>query len=126
MPVVDSNKLDQRVKKLNDKLKEKLGLRGKTLEQRLKRAGRTLPKHLRREGAAIVQAQQQAANPKLARLVDQIALDRSFAMFRHYLKDINPAERRKDKIVNFLGLLVFNLVVIVALYLLFLFWKGLI
>ncbi|WP_162932948.1 hypothetical protein [Roseovarius sp. EL26] len=124
--MVEPDKMDQRVKRLNDKLKEKLGLRGKTLEKRLKRAGRTLPKHLRREGAFIVKAQQQATNPKMARLIDQEALDRSFAMFRHYLKDINPTERRKDKIINFLGLLVFNLVVIAALYLLFLLWKGLV
>ncbi|SLN28694.1 hypothetical protein ROA7450_01196 [Roseovarius albus] len=124
--MIDVDKLDQRTKRLNDKLKEKLGLRGKTLEKRLKRAGRTLPKHLRREGAIIVQAQKQVANPKMARLIDQAALDRSFAMFRHYLKDIDPVERRKDKIINFLGLLVFNLVVIAALYLLFLLWKGLV
>ena len=124
--MVEPDKLDQRIKRLNDKLKEKLGLRGKTLEQCLKRAGRLLPKHLRREGEAICRAQHQAANPKLARQIDQAALDRSFAMFRHYLKDIDPSERRKDKIINFLGVLVFNLVVIAALYLLFLLWQGLV
>lgn len=123
---MDADKLDQRIKRLNDKLKEKLGLRGKTLEKRLKRAGRSLPKHLRREGAFIVQAQQQVANPKMARLIDQAALDRSFAMFRHYLKDIDPIERRKDKIINFLGVIMFNLVAIATLYLIFLFWKGLV
>ena len=124
--MTDTEKLNLRVGKLEDLLVAKLRLRGKTLTSRLRRAGRLLPKHARKAGAEIVAAQSRMANPKLARLVDQPALDRAFAILHEHLDGIDPAERRKDALVGLAGSVVFNLMLLAAAVVAVLWWQRVI
>lgn len=113
--MIETEKLNLRIAKLDELLATKLRLRGKGLSNRLRRAGRMLPKHVRNAGAVIVRAEAQAAHPKLARLVDQARLDWAFTVINTHLEGIDPKARRKDKILGVLGVIVFNLILLVAM-----------
>ena len=121
--MLETEKLNQRIAKLEEQLGRKLHLRGKTLSRRLRRAGRLLPKHVRRAGAVIVEAQSRSGHPRLACLIDQTGLERAFADFHAYLDGIDPAERRKAAFLGFAGSVVFNLLLVAVLVLVFLRWR---
>ncbi len=106
-------------------LREKLGVRGRDLECRLRRAGRLLPRHVRRQADVIVQARAMQASPKLARLVDDAALARALRRCHEHLSAIDPWERRKTRIIAFLSVNAFNLLVTAGLVIAVLSWRGL-
>lgn len=82
---------------------ERLGIRGRDLRAQVRRAGRLLPKRLRREAHTILKARRAADHPKLARQVDTARVARAEAALTEHLNAIDPAERRKDRILWALG-----------------------
>ncbi|MDG1116838.1 MAG: hypothetical protein P8N72_06900 [Flavimaricola sp.] len=63
-------------------------------------------------------------NPKLARMVDaEKALGARDRLTAH-LMTVDPKERRKDRILGILGGLAFNLLLIGALAVIWLRWRG--
>lgn len=116
----------KRFEALSDELHTRLGLRGRGLSARLGRAGRLLPRRLRRAGALIAEAERRMQHPGLARTVDHARLDAAFAEFDTYLKGIDPADRRKGRILGWLGAQVFNLLLAAALLIALLRWRGVI
>ena len=105
-------------------IEQKLGVRGKGLERKLRKAGRLLPRYIRREAARIVDAQRLTAHPKLMMQTDPSALDRAFKQCERWLKTIDPAKRRRDKILKFIGLNAFNMLVVTAAFITYLVWAG--
>jgi len=105
---------------------DKLSLTRGTLDQRLRRAGRRLPARIREQARIITEAEALAAHPKLARRVDPDRLDRAFAEVRSYLREIDPADRRRGAVLGVLGGLAFNMLLFAALALAGLRWQGLI
>ncbi|WP_371227219.1 hypothetical protein [Roseovarius sp. 2305UL8-3] len=124
--MIDPKELNQKVDTLSELLRSKLSVRGRTLEARLSQAGRTLPKRLHRAGQTIVDAQKKAAHPRLALTVDPDPVKAAYQEITAHLKTIDPADRRKGKLLNWLGGQVFNLMVIIALLVILLRWQGMI
>lgn len=124
--VIDATELNKKSNVLNDLLRTKLSLRGRTLEARLSRAGKGLPKRLHRAGQVVVDARKKASHPRLALTVDPAPVETAFQEMTAYLKGVDPVDRRKGKLLNWLGGQVFNLLVIVALLVILLRWQGLI
>ena len=116
----------QRASKLEAMLHTKLGLRGKSLSVRLRRAGRLLPRRLRTEAALLTQAEVKLGHPRLARQVDFVRVNNAFQAIEAYLARMDPKDRRKGKILGWLGGIVFNLLLLVAILLLVLRWQGLV
>lgn len=124
--MIDANALNHKVDALSVLLGRKLHLRGSTLSARLARARRQLPGHLRRSGQVIVTAQRQARHPRIALQLDPAPVEVALADFTRYLKQIDPAERRKTRLIRWLAGLVLNLIVITMAVVLILRWRGMI
>lgn len=124
--VIDQDKFQKRVARLEEMLQVKLGVRGGTLERRLKRAGRLLPRRARVAGRVLTETERKLIHPALMRQVDPLMVSSAFNEIEAYLKSIDPAERRKSKMLNWMGGTVVNLMIIGALVLAFIHWKGLI
>jgi hypothetical protein len=105
-------------------LHQQLGVKGGGLETKISNAGRLLPGRIRRKAAIVVEAERFAASPKLSRLTDERALDKAYREVETYLNRIDPGDRRRGRIINFLGLLSLNLLAVGALLIAVLVWQG--
>ena len=124
--MIEIEKLQSRVEALETLMQEKLGVRGKSLSLRFNRAGRLLPKRIQKAGRVIAEAQNAAAHPKLARLYDQKALNAAFSDVTSHLETIDPADRRRGKVLGVLGGVVFNLILLTVAIVALLRWQGVI
>jgi len=116
--------LDARADHLADLIEKKFGVRGKTLEAKLTKAGRLLPKWARKEAHGLIQAQQFAAHPKLAMQMDTSRLDKGLRRCESWLKSIDPAKRRKDRILALLGTNAANILIVATGFVAYLVWAG--
>ncbi|VAV98058.1 hypothetical protein MNBD_ALPHA07-1976 [hydrothermal vent metagenome] len=122
----DAEQFNQRVAELEQMLRDKLGLRGKTLAGRLQKAGRRLPKRVHKAGRVITGAQAVVGNPKLARLQDQSAIDAAFTEMSAYLKPLNRRDQRKGFALGLAGDLAIRLILLAIALLAILRWQGMI
>lgn len=105
-------------------IEERLGVRGQGLEEKLRRAGRLLPRRLRRDAAQLVEAERLMGHPKLMMQTDPGTLDKAFRDCESWLKSVDPAERRKSRILGFLGVNAANLLIVAGLFIAYLVWAG--
>lgn len=105
---------------------EHLGVRGKTLEKKMVKAGRLLPKSFHRDGEILIAALNYETSPKLARMIDDGEVQRAFQACEKYLSEVDPWDRRKNKMVGVLSTNAYNLIVISALVVGVMIWRGLI
>jgi len=117
--------LEVRAERLAKLIEEKLGVGGKGLESKLGRGGRKLPRAVREAGEQLLLAQRMAANPKLARQVDTARTTAACDVAERTLGRIDPFERRKTIVINWLAGNAFNLAVVLALVLGVVVWRGL-
>ena len=111
-------------RKLRGLMQQKLDVRGRDLRQSLRRAGRRLPKFVRKRVAALMRAEMLAHNPKTARQVDAEAVERDYEYVRAHLVAIDVDELRKSRILSVTGAVVANLIVVVVLFIVWLWWRG--
>jgi len=124
--VIDPQDINQKAEALKSAVKAKYGLRGKTLAVRLGKAGRLLPKRVHHEGLVIQEAMDKMHHPRLAATVDVTRLEAAFVYITNHLNGVDPKDRRKGKVLGWLGGQVFNLILIAALLGAFMWWRGLI
>jgi len=105
-------------------LRAKLGVRGADLAKAVNNAGRLLPRHLRKQAAVIVKAQALGGHPKLMRMVDMAAINKAYWGISSFLETIDPKERRRTRMLGWAGSIAFNLIVIVACFVVWLVWSG--
>ena len=104
----------------------RLGVGGGSLSARLGRAGRDVPRGIRREAEMLVDAERMLAHPKLRKQVDPRQIDHAYRVSASWLGGVNPAERRKDRILSFLAVNVVNLGLLAVLIGVLPSWRGLI
>jgi hypothetical protein len=124
--MIDLKTVRRDIDAASEKLRTRLGARGRTLTQRLKRAGRALPKPARQAGWRLVELEKLLANPRLRRLVSRPELDTALADLNVHLDKVNPSERRKDRLLGFVGSAVGNLLLLGVLVIILLRWRGLV
>jgi hypothetical protein len=105
-------------------LKERLGARGATLADRVARARRRLPPDLRVAAADLIDAQHMAANPRLARRIDPARVLRAHAALVAHLTSIDRATARRAALLDMIATLGFQVLVVAALVLAVLVWRG--
>lgn len=105
-------------------LHQKLGVKGGGLEAKVVSAGRLLPRRIRRQAMIVVEAEKVSASPKLSRMIDRRALERAYREVGDFLDAIDPGERRKTRIINFIGLLSLNLLAVGGILLWYLVAQG--
>lgn len=113
-----------RTDRLAQLMEEKLDIRGAGFEKKLQRAGRLLPRHLRRDGQTLVEALALSDHPRLERQIDSVQLKKSANALEKYLLNFDAWDRRRGIAVGFLASLLFNLLVVAALVVAVLIWRG--
>lgn len=116
--------IDNQTSRLRQALRDVHGVRGKDLSTALKRAGRLLPAYVRKAGLEIVEVEKLGGNPKLLRRVDPSALKAAERVVMDHLDAIDVADRRKGKILGMLGVISFNIILVVAMFITWLVWAG--
>lgn len=117
--------LEARAARLAQLIEDRLDIGGHGLAAKLGRGGRKLPRVVREAGEQLLLAQRMAANPKLARQVDHARIAAACDAAERTLERIDPWERRKTIVVNWLAGNAFNIVVVLALALALVAWRGL-
>ncbi|WP_028958523.1 hypothetical protein [Sulfitobacter sp. 20_GPM-1509m] len=116
--------LDARTERLRDALDKALGVKGRTLAAALRKAGRRLPKQVRKQADVVLRAQAIDGHPKLRRTIDMAAVARAETDILAHLKTIDRADLRRGRLLGLAGVIVFNLIVVVALFVVWLVWSG--
>ncbi|GKY88083.1 hypothetical protein [Sinisalibacter aestuarii] len=117
--------LQARADRLAHLIEERLDIRGTGLSAKLGRGGRRLPRAVRDAGEQLLLAQRMAATPKLARQIDYDRIAAACDVAERMLGRIDPWERRTTFAVNWLAGNAFNLIVVAALALAVIVWRGL-
>lgn len=102
----------------------RLRMHGASLEDQARQAKRLLPRALVREAHYLAQAETLSRSPKLARMIDHKKARGARDRLTAHLMTVDPKERRKDWILGILGGLAFNLLLIGALAIIWLRWRG--
>ena len=105
-------------------IQERLGYGGRTLARQIARAGRALPRPVAREARFLAQAAQIAANPRLVRMIDPARVDSAHRVVRDHLRNIDRRERRRARLTGIAAVVAFNLIVVAALVIAVLVWRG--
>jgi hypothetical protein len=122
----DQQRFTKNLNALNSGLSSKLKLgKRRTATDNLRKARHRLPRHLRREADKILRVEESLSHPKLARLANTASVKGSFKTISTHLKAIDPAEERKSARLGMAGSIVFNVLVVVVLFLIVLAWQGL-
>ncbi len=120
----DAPTLDQMIADILTDLRAKLGVRSKDLAKALAKARHRLPRRIYRQGMTLVKAQPLAVHPKLRQTLDMPALQAAATEVTTHLATIDVGERRKSWLLGMLGGLSFNLILMFALLIGFLIWRG--
>jgi len=116
------------VEKYTDEVKrlieQRLRIKSATLDKALSRVGRLLPTWAQREGRYLTQAAQLMAHPKLRLMVDEAKVEKAHKTQVEHLKTIDPVQRRKTRVLGTLGVVSFNLIVVVVASVSFMIWRG--
>lgn len=123
---MDLERIQANTQEVSDLLVEKLRVRGTSLDVQSRKLGRLVPKRIKQDITYLAHAQQITQNPKLAKMVNEARIQKAHRLVKEHLRDIDPADRRKGALLNALGLIVFNLLLIVIAVIAILRWRGLI
>lgn len=122
--MIDDRDMAARCEVLRAQFRDKMGVRSRDLKQAFSRAGRRIPRHLRAQGKLLVEAEQYAAHPKLAKRIDERAVKRAFEAIGAHLKSIDIADQRRGAWLSLAGSIVFNVLAVGIVFLAYLWWRG--
>ena len=105
-------------------MEERLRVRGAGLTQKLRKGGRLLPRKVRTQAAFLAQAAALAQNPKLMMQLDQAAVAQAYDTCVKHLGRVNAWERRKSAVVGMVASMAASVLVLGALLLAVLRWRG--
>lgn len=88
------------------------------------RARRHLPQSMRRRLERLVEALERMDHPKLALTLDEAGLVRDAKAIQHHLKTVNLADRRKGRLLDIAATVAFAVIILIALLVLVLRWRG--
>ncbi|SFL35130.1 hypothetical protein [Shimia haliotis] len=122
--MMDAETLDRKTADVLALAKAKFGVRGRSLEKAMKKVGRRVPNWVHKEVRVIGEARGLTGHPKLMMQMDHARVEKAFDAITAHLETVDRRERRIDRILDVLGSLSFNLIVLTALVILFLRWHG--
>ncbi len=116
--------IDRRADALRAQMEKRLGLRAKSFAQGVRRAGRRLPKRVRRAADVVLAAQALGGNPKLERQIDRATFEAACREIAHHLDAVDLAEERKDRRLRLAALVALQFLVVLAAFVVWLWWSG--
>ncbi|MCR9125513.1 MAG: hypothetical protein NXH82_05255 [Rhodobacteraceae bacterium] len=122
--MTDLSKLTRKTDWIAVLMRDSFGTRTRDLARLERGAGRRLPRAVRHDLRMLADAEQTASNPKLAPTLDYPALYGAADRVIAHLRGIDAADRRKGTVLRVLGAIAFNLIVVFALLIGVLVWRG--
>lgn len=116
--------VEQLVERVFTLLREKLGVRGGSLEARVRRAGRILPRHVRVAARELVSADQMAQEPKMLLRLDPSRVSAAYETCTNHLEGIDEKALKSKAIFEFAATVIVQVLVIGAIALAVLHWRG--
>ena len=111
------------IEELQELLKANAGVSG-DLATALGKARRQLPRRIYKQGMRLVQALPLLEHPKLRLTLDEKALQGAAREVKTHLTAIDVADRRLGRVLDVLGSMAFSLLVVFALLIIVLRWRG--
>ncbi|KIN61995.1 hypothetical protein Z946_851 [Sulfitobacter noctilucicola] len=122
--MLDAKDITRKVEAVKALLHAKFGIKQRPLSRMILKAGRRLPRRVQKQAQVLVEAERFGAHPKLARQMDGARVSQAYNVCVTYLDGIDVADRRKGRILGIAGAIVFNLLVVVAVFVLWLWWHD--
>lgn len=116
--------VQQMAERVSALMEDRLRVRGRDLPTKLRRGGRRLPRKLRREAALLAEAAAWARNPKLLPRLDRSRLARAHDALSRHLSRLGRGERRRAALHDIASSVVLSLLLVAALFLATLIWRG--
>ena len=116
--------IDEKAAHVDDLMKERLNIRGRDLAAKLRHTGRMLPKRIKREVAFLAETEKLAENPKLHPMINRDRVEKAYHACVEYLDSVDDGERRKDLLLGILGNIAMGFLVVSALVVTVLVWRG--
>ena len=110
--------------KVHALVRTKFGIETDDLDVAMRKIGRRLPRSAHRHAAQLVEFQTKSAHPKLRLNVDPVAFAKSYRGLMHALQSYDPSVKRMDLLLGTLASVAFNLIVVFALFVIVLKWRG--
>lgn len=123
---MEQSDLEQLSGQVSEMIGERLRVRGANLKARVKKAGRLLPKSVRRAAGELVEAEEMAQNPVLAKIVDADAVSRAYQTCVRFLTDVDPDAARSRARYNMASLISLQVIIVAVLAIAVMQWRGLI
>lgn len=105
-------------------MEERLGVKGRDLATVMRKGRRMLPRWLRKQGAVLVAAERAARSPKTAKQIDRTAVMHAYELLTNHLRAINVNAQRRDRLMRLLGVIAFQVLLLVAGFVVYLRWRG--
>ncbi len=107
-------------------MEERLGIAGQGLGGKLDTGGRRLPRRIRREAEYLAQAARKAADPAQLAQLDHPRIARAYDVCVTHLSRIGPLGRYRSTLMAVFGRASVNLLILAAIVVGVLLWRGLI
>lgn len=104
---------------------EKFSVKATRLDKAMRKIGRRLPKWAHKQADILVNAENLSGHPKLSMMLDTGEIGKAETKLRAAFDAIDPKDRRKGMLLSLLGSLSINLIAVVVLLLLVIWWRGL-
>ncbi|WP_138422687.1 hypothetical protein [Maritimibacter alexandrii] len=118
--------LHERAERLAKLMEERLDIRGDGLATKTRRAGRRIPRWVRRELDVLVEALERVDHPKLAQQVDYARIETGTRRAEGWLENVDAWDRRKSVLIHWLAGNAMNILIVIAITLALMGWRGLI
>lgn len=116
--------INARSKRVQSALDGAFGVRAKTLTRALRKTGRRLPRRLRKDARQLVDAQALGGHPKLMRQIDSKALAAAEERLIIWLDTVDRADARKGYWIWVGAMIGFNLLLVTAAVITWMWWTG--
>lgn len=105
-------------------MEQRLRMRGQGLGEKLRKGGRLLPRRVRAAAEILQTGAVMAQNPKLWAQVDQQAVAQAYDTCLRHLNGVDGGDRRKGMLMGVAASVAFSVLVVAALLLVVLHWRG--
>lgn len=105
-------------------MEERLRMRGVGLTEKLRKGRRVLPRRVRAAADQLAAAAAMAQNPKLLLQVDEAMVAQNYDICIKHLSGMNAWARRRGAMAGVAGSIAFSLLVVAALVVAVLVWRG--
>lgn len=105
-------------------MEQRLRIKGRGLAEKLARGGRALPRPVRAAAQRLAQAAQMAQSPKLLLQIDEAEVAEAYDLCLRHLGPLGRGNRRKGLLLNLAASIALSLLVVAALLVAVLVWRG--